>query len=179
MTFILLLRYAHSICACLSLTQNVLNFVLRIAYILCQRNLIALLIWCTINGTPTARQATRRLATGAVRRAAKRQRASDSRGMHLSAAEIGTRQVFQRLGLRYRLQWQRDVWSLRQSVSTCNIPAPLIRCIWSNYLCLPPKQLPTWSRRGSGFGLKVIFVVTFPCVNICRIDSTVQASTSV
>lgn len=51
-----------------------------------------------------ARLPTRRSTNGAVRRVAKRQRASNSRGMHLSAAEIGTRQALQR-------RWAVDIVS--------------------------------------------------------------------
>ena len=55
-----------------------------------------------------ARNPTRRIATGAVRRAAKRQRTSNSRDMHLSAVEIGTRSILQ-------FQWGCDL------VSTSNL----------------------------------------------------------
>lgn len=73
-----------------------------------------------------ARQPTRRLINGAVRRAAKRQRSSNSRDMHLSAVEIGTRQVMHR-------RWASDLVSsanLLFDLSIClflraNIPAPV------------------------------------------------------
>ena len=55
-----------------------------------------------------ARNPTRRIATGAVRRAAKRQRTSNSRDMHLSAVEIGTLSILQ-------FQWGCDL------VSTSNL----------------------------------------------------------
>ncbi len=73
-----------------------------------------------------ARQPTRRLSNGAVRRAAKRQRSSNSRGMHLSAVEIGTRQLLQRL-------WATDIASVNIALfQLCvshflraHVPAPM------------------------------------------------------
>mmetsp|Transcript_6875 Transcript_6875/g.14327 ORF Transcript_6875/g.14327 Transcript_6875/m.14327 type:complete len:290 (-) Transcript_6875:557-1426(-) len=61
-----------------------------------------------------ARQPTRRISNGAVRRAAKRQRSSNSRGMHLSAAEIGTRQVLQR-------RWAFDIVSGGQTLCDLSV----------------------------------------------------------
>eukprot|EP00984_Skeletonema_dohrnii_P013354 scaffold5516_cov143-Skeletonema_dohrnii-CCMP3373.AAC.1 len=61
-----------------------------------------------------ARQPTRRISNGAVRRAAKRQRSSNSRGMYLSAAEIGTRQVLQR-------RWAFDIVSGGQTLCDLSV----------------------------------------------------------